>query len=118
PTGPTREPTVTTPFQEAKLRARTGIGLLWGAGASRPLGLPLMTDLLPPQFREAIGDADQEVIFDIAFNWSMAQHPTSLDFELLYTAVDALASLQSQDLLALAFVPHQKDRGFVFKGPT
>jgi len=77
-----------------------------------------MTDLLPPQFRESIGDADQEVIFDMAFNWSMAQHPTSLDFELLYTAVDALATLQSQDLLALAFVPHQRDRGFLFKGPT
>ena len=56
----------------------------------------------------SLGDADQEVVFDMAFNWSMAQHPTSLDFEVLYTAVDTLASLQLEDLAALAFVPHSK----------
>ncbi len=48
----------------------------------------------------------------------MAQHPTSLDFEVLYTAVDALANLRLDDLAALAFVPHQDDRGFVFKAQS
>ncbi len=81
---------MTTPFHEMQLRAPKRIGLLLGAGASRPLGLPLMTDLIPPDFRASLGDADQEVVFDMAFNWSMAQHPTSLDFEVLYTAVDTL----------------------------
>jgi hypothetical protein len=80
------------------------IGLLLGAGASCPLKLPLMTDFIPKDFRDSVTEPHARIIYDIAVNWSWSQRAEALDFEFLYTAVDAVAHLQSDDLLALAFV--------------
>jgi hypothetical protein len=82
------------------------VTLLTGAGASKPLGLPTMDELLPHRFGESLPRGQRDVL-DMAANWAMMQNPEVLDFEHLFTGVDLLAHLSSDDALAMAFAsPH------------
>lgn len=109
---------MTTPtFVDLMLSAPKRIGLLLGAGASRPLGLPIMTDLLPEDYRESLA-VEVRPAYDMALNWALSQGDGKPDFELLYTAVDAYTTLESEDLAAVPFARHHEERGFVFKDRT
>lgn len=90
--------------------------ILTGAGASRPLGLPTMKNLLEEGFRASLADHPKRV-YDMAANWAARNsEDDTVDFELLYTMVDQLASMEPDDPLSLPFAPHiKKQRGFAFQ---
>lgn len=92
------------------------VGIFTGAGASAPLGLPVMKDMLDADFRrEKIEQGLERAVYDVAANWAAAQSDDeSLDFELLYTAVDTFADMKLSGLEALPFVPHRGGPGFYF----
>lgn len=90
--------------------------ILTGAGASKPLGLPTMKNLIEEGFRGSLEEHPKRV-YDMAANWAARNsHDDAVDFELLYTMVDELASMEPDDPLSLPFAPHlERERGFVFQ---
>jgi hypothetical protein len=92
---------------------RRGIGLLLGAGASKPLNLPTMVDFLPEDFRRSLED-DVQIMYDVVLNWTLSQGSGEPDFELIYTATDGLTILQPEDPASIAFARHHGEGGFVF----
>lgn len=94
----------------------TRIALFLGAGASNPLGLPVMDGMVDDSWRKTnVPDGNESAIYDAAANWAAAESEKNIiDFELLYTAIDTIAGVETADLSALPFTPHRGDRGFVF----
>ncbi len=98
---------------------RPRVCVLTGAGASKPLDLPTMDDLLPQGFEGTLAARERDV-FDIAANWAAANGRGGfLDLELLFTALDTIGHVEVSDPLGMAFVPARDGAGgFLFKqGP-
>lgn len=92
------------------------VGIFTGAGASEPLKLPVMKDMLDNEFRsETVDEGLEQHIYDVTANWAAAEsEDDTVDFELLYTAVDRFTNLNISDLEALPFAPHRGGPGFYF----
>lgn len=101
-----------SPFVEMALEAPQRIALLTGAGASRPLGLPVMNELVDDSWRSTLGVEEHKVLYDMAANW--ASKDGVVDFEMLYTAVDAFVAMSRTDLASVPFAPHRGSAGFFF----
>jgi SIR2-like protein len=112
PKGSTKTPRVRGQRDEA---GAGRVALLIGAGASKPLGLPVMENLLSPEFITRLGDNNvRRWVFDMAANWSFDTARNSIDFERLYTAVDALSTVTTDDLASIPFAPQRDGRVFSF----
>lgn len=96
------------------------VAILTGAGASEPLGLPVMASMLDSDFRnEATEPGVERAVYDIAANWSAANSESDdIDFELLYTVVDHLSDMALTDLKAVPFAPHQGGPGLYYQDGT
>lgn len=90
--------------------------ILTGAGASSPLDLPTMKNLIEEGFRASLAEHPKRV-YDVAANWAARNaNDGTVDFEFLYTMVDELASMEPHDPMTLPFAPHlERERGFVFQ---
>ena len=76
---------------------------LTGAGASKPLELPLMADLIDERFLGGL-NGQAEVVAHLAFEWARI-NTRALDFEYIYTLAHLLADVKFDDPLAFALVP-------------
>lgn len=96
------------------------VGILTGAGASKPLGLPVMAEMFDSTFRrEVTEEGIERALYDIAANWAAADSDDeSIDFELLYTAVAAFSEMDQSDLEALPFAPHRGGPGLYYLDGT
>lgn len=76
----------------------TSIVLLTGAGASKPLGLPVMKEFLPEDFWH-MGDTWRQAVAYLAYQWARANTGIH-DFEYIYTLAHVLSDVTIDDPLA------------------
>lgn len=97
------------------------ISLLTGAGASAPLGLPVMLDLSVDSELPANLPVHEGWVLQIARNWARdltqkmpgGKGRPSIDFELLLTAIEWIAALTDDDPLSIAFAETPDGNGLM-----
>ena len=86
--------------------------LLTGAGASKPLGLPVMTDFVDPQFWRQ-GDTWTQMAGYLSDKWAHANSGTH-DFEYIYTLSHLLSEVTIDKPLAFLH-PAARPQNLFFK---
>jgi len=102
---------------EESMGSKRRFAVLTGAGASVPLALPAMDGLLDDQVVAHLSESFFP-IYTTAENWcAFVGGERGIDFELLYTAVEAMATMDRESPSSIPFVPHRDRRGWRFTEP-